>query len=586
MRMRTTGRSRAAGEETEERIREVALLAHEAHGMIGNNANLALVKANEALHEAREIGDPDLTALTLMICIDALLGTSRKEELVRYVRMIARLEPRVTKESTRMKINHQLGRYHRNYGDLRRAAKYFRTALELVEESNLMHRAIIHETLGLVAVGMGNYQEAFEEHTRAHALRTEMNDEEGIIDSLSHLGTVFAALEDFSTALPYLERALELSRLLDREDLIIGSQFNIAGCYIELRRCAEALPLMQQALDYYERRDDLYRIIISLANIGTLHQYSGDLTSALEYQNRALALAVKNDFVQVSAAIRFSLGRVHHLRGELDEGLAMYIAALETLDRNGITNRTRQLHERLAEIYSLLGEYEQATLHKRSDNELFEHIARSRENILSAAIRWNLGEKKYREPILHSRLRAAEREAESRTRELNSMLVDLTRRNEALHTIRKLVEPLSRQGKGQTKKFAAKVLESVTSALAAHEECTPFQEQFERAHQSLIQRLLNRAPHLTPTELRVCVLIKLNLSSKQIADALFASALTIKTHRANIRRKLGLAAQENLQSFLLSLQPETGAEVPSDHPAEGARAGRGKRADRRTIRSG
>lgn len=50
---------------------------------------------------------------------------------------------------------------------------------------------------------------------------------------------------------------------------------------------------------------------------------------------------------------------------------------------------------------------------------------------------------------------------------------------------------------------------------------------------------------LTITEKKILQLISMNLNSKQIAEKVFSSELTIKTHRKNIIRKLELDSEQN-----------------------------------------
>ncbi|GAB4347350.1 MAG: hypothetical protein Kow0089_24880 [Desulfobulbaceae bacterium] len=61
-----------------------------------------------------------------------------------------------------------------------------------------------------------------------------------------------------------------------------------------------------------------------------------------------------------------------------------------------------------------------------------------------------------------------------------------------------------------------------------------------------------RRVKLSPVELKVADLIKQGLSSKEIADSLSLSPLTVESYRKTIRKKLGLTNRgENLRSYLL-----------------------------------
>jgi DNA-binding NarL/FixJ family response regulator len=63
---------------------------------------------------------------------------------------------------------------------------------------------------------------------------------------------------------------------------------------------------------------------------------------------------------------------------------------------------------------------------------------------------------------------------------------------------------------------------------------------------------------LSTTELRIAVLIKNDLSNDQIADQLYLSPETVKTHRRNIRRKLGLQnSSKNLATYLKAQWPDS-----------------------------
>ena len=72
-------------------------------------------------------------------------------------------------------------------------------------------------------------------------------------------------------------------------------------------------------------------------------------------------------------------------------------------------------------------------------------------------------------------------------------------------------------------------------------------------HMQACQRkeMCERFPTLTPTELDVCRLVEQGLTLKDISTALGKSVSNVSTVRGNIRKKLGLAQDDDLRSALL-----------------------------------
>jgi len=70
---------------------------------------------------------------------------------------------------------------------------------------------------------------------------------------------------------------------------------------------------------------------------------------------------------------------------------------------------------------------------------------------------------------------------------------------------------------------------------------------------SYIKRLLKIHPRLLPSEIELCLLLKKNLSSKEISSLMFKATNTIKVARSKLRKKLNLGTKGNIYNYLNSI---------------------------------
>lgn len=80
-----------------------------------------------------------------------------------------------------------------------------------------------------------------------------------------------------------------------------------------------------------------------------------------------------------------------------------------------------------------------------------------------------------------------------------------------------------------------------------------FDLYFESLNKNFYTRLKQRYPDISNNDLKICALIKLNLSIKEMASILNISPDSVKTARYRLRKKLQLHTEENLTDFILSV---------------------------------
>lgn len=158
----------------------------------------------------------------------------------------------------------------------------------------------------------------------------------------------------------------------------------------------------------------------------------------------------------------------------------------------------------------------------------------------------------------------AEKEVIKERRELetqkNSEIIEL-KNKELAASVLKLIEKdafieslkgkLSK-GSGEINRQEAKqIIQSIDSKNT--ENWDEFEARFVSINKSFYQKLKKEYPNLTENDQRLCALVKLNFSSKDIARLLNMSPDSVHTTRSRLRKKLNLPRNMNLKQFISNI---------------------------------
>ncbi len=96
-------------------------------------------------------------------------------------------------------------------------------------------------------------------------------------------------------------------------------------------------------------------------------------------------------------------------------------------------------------------------------------------------------------------------------------------------------------------------MNELLSELDTEKSWSEFSEKFTSLHKTFLATLQQQYPNLSQTEQRMCALLKINLSTKDIANILGFEENTIEVYRKRIRKKMGLDKSVNLVTHIASL---------------------------------
>jgi PAS domain S-box-containing protein len=181
---------------------------------------------------------------------------------------------------------------------------------------------------------------------------------------------------------------------------------------------------------------------------------------------------------------------------------------------------------------------------KRKEMEQALHL---HNHNLTKQVKEKTDELVYQELLLRKNLQKAKKqshEIEKLNNALNKIIKDTDKiENNVKSNINEIVIPyldtIENTSTGDGQKIYIDILRSNLSNIAS-----PISRKLNSLHQNL-----------TPTEIKVSDFIRHGKSTKQISDLMYVSIKTVKTHRRNIRKKLGLNGKKtNLIAYFRSIR--------------------------------
>ena len=98
-----------------------------------------------------------------------------------------------------------------------------------------------------------------------------------------------------------------------------------------------------------------------------------------------------------------------------------------------------------------------------------------------------------------------------------------------------------------------KINKSIKVNAINKKEWESFEKNILQSNDEFVHRLTNLYPSLTSKDIKLCIYLKMNLSSKEIAPMMNISFRGVELQRYRLRKKLNLVQDENLSKFLLTV---------------------------------
>jgi tetratricopeptide (TPR) repeat protein/DNA-binding CsgD family transcriptional regulator len=450
---------------------------------------------------------------------------------------------------TRANLLAERGEYAEAFELLDDAVAIFRELGESADTAGtLLSIGMLHVKIGRGERGMASIVEAV-------SLARDIGDEVIQMHAYSALARICYPIGDLDGAMRYAVEWIELARRLGYRAVEVTALVHLGSIYCELGE-------QDRAIDYHNLSVSLARemglrehVFAGMYNIGAIYQRQRRYAEALELLNDALRESLAIGARDGEMRSNLAIAECHMALGAYELALphlrASWEMARERRDHIWQMRTCRGFHE----MYDAVGDIRRALVFHKLRARYEAMIQRNVVQRSLAAIEVDEARRKAaREREEHERAAAEmKREMERRTEALRRMELRLARKSEMIEKIEEEIRPLASGSGGGSVDLVRSLLARVREANDDTDWWSVFEGRFREAHPRFVRMLLERCPALTPAEVRICALMKISLSTKEMGELLRSSARTIENHRRHIRRKLTLGRETSLFTVLASI---------------------------------
>ncbi|WP_425234802.1 tetratricopeptide repeat protein [Ulvibacterium sp.] len=483
---------------------------------------------------------------------------------------------KVKKQPSQEKIAHghlQLGEFYRQTGVYSEAVDQYNKAIEFVDsDANDTLYAILNNSIGKVHLSLNKFELAkqfFDESLRSSE---NLGYVQGQAVSKGLLGSCYEKQGEYLQALNYQKESLSLFIKLEDVNGISMVNENIGSIYEDLGQYDRAYEYFAKSYGYLRDKGTREEANV-LNNLGDTYRKQGDYIQSIEYTQKALLVADRiHDYHQLESANK-DLSKAYALIGNYKEAHKHLIEA-EKYNKAWLqAHNTNQLNV-LQAIYETNKKEAEIQLLKEQNK-----VNRANQNLLWVALfaiaailtilysymgrkrKAKLKLQEYRQRTLKAELEKKEyeeknlqREIKLKTAALSRYSLHLSQKNKILldlsNTLRNIASRKNMDSSIKIKDLA----KEIDFNLQQEHEWDEFMNFFKEIHPDFIKKLSSLSEsNLSPAEMRLGMLLRLNLTSKEIASILRVTPDSVRVARYRLRKKLPIDQKEELVNFMVEL---------------------------------
>jgi len=205
--------------------------------------------------------------------------------------------------------------------------------------------------------------------------------------------------------------------------------------------------------------------------------------------------------------------------------------------------------------YFIVGGWLAYLIYSRQQKKIMQERAKHQEEQKRLAYLHQLELEKSEKEVVKLRNEKLETEIEFKNSELASTAMHLVQKESFLSKIKEELQHLNKAVKEDKPDSTdlKKILRILSEEEKLNEEWEQFSVHFNKVHSDFLLLLKEKYPTLKAHELKLCAYLRMNLSSKEIAQLMSISVRGVEISRYRLRKKLQVPTETNLFQFLFDI---------------------------------
>ncbi len=436
-------------------------------------------------------------------------------------------------------------------GDFEKSTNLNFQALKIFEDHN--DKKGIGEAfnqIGFAHFEQENFEKAFEYYTQSLTIAREIKDLPGISRGLNNVAIVYASMGDYKNVKTNIKESIEINKILDRQ-LWVGVNYLNLGLVYRMEEIYDSSFLyLNKSSHIFIEMNNLQKISAAYYALSRYYSDIGKLDSSLYYAKQTYEIGQENNLKKTIYNGAILQRNIYQLQKDYENAFKYSMIESEMKDSLDIQeSMTRFTHLELLHEFDKLEQENKIKQQRRESIMMVTGIAIVFILVIIVIIIITRNRlKRKNEQIERRRLNM---ELELKNKELAANVMTLIRKNEILSEMGdKLMDVQNNAVKEETKSAIKKIARELRKT-TDNEIWDEFDIRFKQVHGEFYDKLLKQFPDLSPNEHRLCAFLRLNMSSKEIAELTGQRIDTLEIARWRLRKKLNITnTKTNLVTFL------------------------------------